>query len=272
MITDIKSLLFVLSKTTNASANCYYCVMSKMGLFCICCLLLSNFSSLAQPSHQMWDELLKKNVSASGAVDYSGFLTDSVKLNSYLKVLSENPPNEQWSINEIKAFWINAYNAFTVKLILNHYPVKSIKDIAGSIYKVNTAWDIKFINIGNETLDLNNIEHKKLRGQFNDPRIHMAVNCASYSCPKLRNEAYKATTLENQLNDQSRDFLMDKRKNDLSNLTHLKLNKIFSWYSGDFKKDGNTLESFIEKHTGLEIPENAKIDYLDYNWSLNSKQ
>ena len=141
--------------------------------------------------------------------------------------------------------------------------------MGGAIYKVNTSWDIKFIKIGNEELDLNNIEHQKIRGQFNEPRIHFAVNCASVSCPRLRNEAFTANNLEVQLTDQTEYFLQYKIKNDLSDPKNPKVSKLFNWYSADFKIDGKTVTDFINKYSTSKVPEGTSLDYLDYNWNLN---
>jgi hypothetical protein len=153
---------------------------------------VKNYSSGATPvQHQQWDSLLQKHVTAEGWVDYDGFIKDSLDLRSYLNLLSENHPDPgTWTNEERMAYWINAYNAFTVDLILRHYPLESIKDIRPGIPFVNTVWDIKFINIQGQTYDLNNIEHGILRPKFDEPRIHFAVNCASVSCPKLMNRAY----------------------------------------------------------------------------------
>ncbi len=136
--------------------------MKKVFLFISC--LFAAVVSFAQkaPSHQQWDKLLKKHVNASGMVNYKGFQKDKAELDVYLKTLSDSAPQSSWSADEQKAYWINAYNAFTVALILKHYPVKSIKDIGGKIYKVNTPWDIKFVNIGGKKYDLNNIDHGTL--------------------------------------------------------------------------------------------------------------
>jgi hypothetical protein len=184
--------------------------------------------------------------------------------------LSNNPPKNDWNENEQKAYWINAYNAFTVSLILQHYPVKSIEDIGGKIYKVNTPWDIKFITIGGKKYDLNNIEHGILRKNFNDPRIHFALVCASMSCPKLRNEAYTTSQLNAQLEGAGRDFLNDRSKNRVS-ANHAELSKYFSWYKGDFTKNGS-LADYINKYSQDKINANTKISSIDYNWSLNEQK
>jgi len=243
----------------------------KKTFFFISCLLvaLTSFSQKA-PSHQQWDKLLRKHVNASGMVSYKGFQKDKADLDSYLKTLSDNAPQSSWSENEQKAYWINAYNAFTVALILKHYPVKSIKDIGGKIYKVNTPWDIKFINIGGKKYDLNNIEHGILRKKYDDPRIHFVLVCASISCPRLRDEAYTTTKLDAQLDDAGKEFLNDKSKNNIR-ADRADLSKYFSWYKGDFTKNGS-LTDFINKYSQTKINANTKIGSLDYNWNLNEQK
>lgn len=222
------------------------------------------------PSHEIWNNLLKKNVTADGKVNYKAFIKDSVELNKYLKLLSNNPPNEKiWTANEQKAFWINAYNAFTVKLIIKYYPIKSIKDIGSSIQIpfVNTPWDVKFIFIGKEKMDLNNIEHGQLRKKFDDPRIHFAIVCASKSCPALLNEAFDPARLDEQLDNQARVFLKDSFRNKVS-ATNPQLSKLFDWYKMDFTKKTSLIE-FLNKYSPVKINTNAKITHLDYDWSLN---
>ncbi len=222
------------------------------------------------PSHQQWDKLLKKHVNASGMVNYKGFQKDKGELDGYLKTLNDNSPQNTWNENEHKAYWINAYNAFTISLILKHYPVKSIKDIAGKIYKINTPWDIKFINIGGEKYDLNNIEHRILRRKYDDPRIHFALVCASISCPRLRNEAYSAAKLNAQLENAGREFLNDKSKNRIS-AGKAELSKYFSWYKGDFTKNGSLAE-FLNRYSDVKLNANTDIDFLNYNWNLNEQK
>lgn len=245
----------------------------KKSIF-IAAFLCLNALAFAQnaPSHQQWDKLLKKYVNASGKVDYARFQKAKGELEPYLKTLSDNPPQKSWSENEEKAYWINAYNAFTVSLILQHYPVKSIKDIGDKIKIpfVNTPWDIKFIQIGGKKYDLNNIEHGILRKKYNDPRIHFALVCASLSCPKLRSEAYTATQLDAQLEDAGKTFLNDPFKNKV-NADKAEVSKYFSWYKGDFTKKG-TLVDFINRYSTVKINSGTKISFLDYNWSLNEQK
>ena len=217
--------------------------------------------------HQLWTDLLVKHVDSVGSVDYKGFQKDSTALNSYLQQLAKHTINDGWSYAQKKAYWINAYNAFTVKLIVDNYPVKSIKDLGGSIYKVNTPWDIKFIKLGDKTYDLNNIEHGILRKDFSDPRIHAAVNCASISCPKLRNEAFTAAKLEEQLTDQMRAFINNPQKNTLAK-NEVEISSIFKWFSGDFTEEGDIID-YLNTYSKVEISKDADISYKDYNWNLN---
>ncbi|GEO04616.1 DUF547 domain-containing protein [Adhaeribacter aerolatus] len=220
-------------------------------------------------SHEAFTRLLKQHVNTAGNVNYKGFIKDSTQLNVYLKQLSANPPQKNWSKNDQLAYWINAYNAFTIQLIIRHYPLKSIKDI-GSIIKipfVNTPWDIKFIRIGRNTYDLNNIEHDILRKNFNEPRIHFAIVCASVSCPKLLNEAFVVARVEQQLEAQAKDFINDPSRNKITP-AKAQLSSIFSWFKDDFTKQGNLVD-FINKYASFKLRPNASITYLDYNWNLN---
>ena len=221
------------------------------------------------PDHSIWDNLLEKYVTENGFVRYESLLDEQDSLKKYLQVLSENPPQNTWSRAEKLAYWINAYNAFTLDLILENYPLESINDIGGwlQIPFVNSVFDKKFFEIGGEKMSLNNIEHGIIRKEFDEPRIHFAVNCASVSCPPLRREAYKAESLDRQLQEQAIRFINDPDKNKIGRV-HLELSKIFQWYTGDFKKN-STLIGFINRYTDTGIDPDAKIDYLDYDWGLN---
>ncbi len=204
-------------------------------------------------------------------VNYKGFISDSLQLNKYLASLEAAHPNEKnWTKDERLAYWINAYNAFTIRLIIRNYPVKTIKDLGGSIYRVNTPWDIKFINIEGETYHLNNIEHSIIRKEFSEPRIHFALVCAAKSCPKLRNEAYTAEKLNTQLDDQATHFFNSKSRNDIT-AENPKLSKLMDWYGGDFKNEAPDLTTYINKYSKVKIKEGVKFDYLVYDWSLNEQ-
>lgn len=239
----------------------------------ITCLAVGQaHTAKAQFDHSLFDNLLKTHVDADGWVDYDSFLEDEETLMKYLEALKANPPKDSWSKDEQLAYWINAYNAFTIDLVLQHYPVKSIKDIGSKIQIpfVNSPWDIKFIEIDGKKLDLNNIEHGIIRKQFDEPRIHFAVNCASFSCPLLRNEAFTAARLDSQLDEQTRKFINDPKRNKISG-KKAQLSKIFSWYGGDFTKE-TSLKEFIAQYSEAEVTKSTKISYLDYQWQLNSIQ
>lgn len=219
--------------------------------------------------HTRLTALLKKHVSPGGAVNYKGIIKDSLQLNQYLKQLSDNPPQKAWSRDDQLAYWINAYNAFTLQLVIRNYPLKSIKDIGSKVKVpfVNTPWDIKFIRIGNEEFDLNNIEHDILRDKFKEPRIHFAIVCASVSCPKLLNEAYEGKQVQQQLEAQARDFINDKSRNKIAP-NAAQLSQVFNWFRGDFTRQG-TLTEFLNRYSTVKINRNARITYLEYNWNLN---
>ncbi|MBK6480474.1 MAG: DUF547 domain-containing protein [Saprospiraceae bacterium] len=220
-------------------------------------------------SHDIFDGLLKKYVDKNGNVNYIGLKKDQKILDSYLTLLSSNEPSASWSKDEQLAYWINAYNAFTISLVVKHYPVASIKEIRPGISFINSVWDIKFIKIGKETYDLNNLEHGIIRKKYDEPRVHFAINCASYSCPALRNEAYTADKLDAQLTDAAKSFLADKNKNEFK-ADRITISKIFDWFTGDFKKNGSLID-FLNKYAPVKINAKAKIDYKDYLWSLNKQ-
>jgi hypothetical protein len=224
-------------------------------------------------SHELWDKLLKKHVDEKGWVDYKGFEKDKEILNSYLDILGKSAPNRKtWSEEEQLAFWINAYNAYTIALILEYYPIKSIKSIGSGplITFVNSPWDIKFIEIGNKKLDLNNIEHGIIRSDFNDPRIHFALVCAARSCPELRNEAYTGERLNQQLEEEAIAFINNPTRNKISK-EEVKLSQYFTWYGGDFEVNEQSIIDFINQYSRTKISKNADISYLEYNWSLNEQ-
>ena len=222
-------------------------------------------------SHAAWDAQLERYVSEEGWVDYEAWVQDSAALKDYLRTLRAHHPNEaNWTRDERLAYWINAYNAFTVELILDHWPVSSIKDIKQGTGFINSVWDIKFIEIEGHRYDLNDIEHGIIRPKFEDQRIHMAVNCASVSCPRLRDEAYVAERLDEQLDDQVRSAFRSFR-NDLSDPAAPKVSSIFKWYGPDFEWGGSSLRAFVEEYGGVELADGAEFEYLDYDWAINSQ-
>jgi len=216
--------------------------------------------------HDNWTTLLQKHVTEGGQVNYKGFVQDSTLLQQYLDDLSQHPPGDNWAEQEKLAYWINAYNAFTVKLIVDNYPLKSIKDISEGMAMIDSPWDIKFFKIGDTDFDLNTIEHEILRKDFEEPRIHFAINCASFSCPKLRNEAFIPSKLEAQLEEQATEFINNPDKN-MINEQVTKLSKIFDWFQSDFSKKTDLL-TFIQKYKST-LNKSNKVEHIVYDWALN---
>ncbi|MFT4660112.1 MAG: hypothetical protein ACI8XB_000370 [Patiriisocius sp.] len=216
-------------------------------------------SGANSPKHDAWSALLKANVTSIGNVDYQGISGDE-RFEQYLNLLMSSHPDDTWTKNERMAFWINAYNAFTVKLINDNWPVKSIKDISN-------PWGKSFIQIENATYSLEDIEHKILRKKFDDPRIHFAINCASVSCPKLQNYAFIDVKLNAQLEESAVEFMNDPVRNVVTK-DNAQISKIFDWFKGDFTKNGS-LKAYINKYSKIKVSEEGKLSYMDYNWKLN---
>lgn len=210
-------------------------------------------------AHKIWDTLLKKHISVNGNVNYKGFKEDHKALINYIKSLSSLHPIQEVSKEEKLAYWINAYNALTIDLILRNYPVKSIKDI-------KDPWKQRLWKLGDKWYNLDEIEHQILR-KMNEPRIHFAIVCASYSCPKLQNEAFTASNLETQLTKATKAFLSDSKRNEISE-NSIRISKIFDWFSKDFTKNGSLID-FLNQYSDIKISQNAKKRYKDYNWDLN---
>ncbi|MDB2672328.1 DUF547 domain-containing protein [Flavobacteriaceae bacterium] len=223
-------------------------------------MLFLSLSVVGQKSmHNLWTAALQEHVDDDGNVNYKSWKKDTTYLDNYLQTLEENPPVEAWSKSDSLAYFINAYNAVTVKLILDKYPLKSIWNLV-------TPWRFKRFTLNGEKVSLNHIEHEILR-KMNEPRIHFAINCASASCPKLINVAFESHTMEKQLEQVTRDFINDPKRNKLSE-KKIEISRIFQWFSDDF---GNKKEriAFIRKYANQPFNENPKVDFLTYDWQLN---
>ena len=212
-------------------------------------------------SHSSFDVLLKKYVSPSGVVDYSGLKGNSNQLQSYLSELAKETPKSTWSRNEKLAYWINAYNAFTLDLIIKNHPVKSITDLDGG-----SPWKVKRIELEGKKYSLDQIENQIIRPQFKEPRIHFAVNCAAVSCPTLLNEAFLPEQLNAQLEKQTKKFINNSNFNQIT-AGSAKVSKIFEWYGEDF----GDLKKYLNKYSNSKIGEGVKIEFNEYNWTLNGK-
>jgi len=209
--------------------------------------------------HAVFHKLLSSNVSNNGAVNYKS-IKGSPALDSYLKML-EATDVSKLSQSQQLAFWINAYNAFTIKKVVSNYPLISITDLDGG-----KPWDKKWINLNGKTLSLNDIENVIIRPQFKEPRIHFAVNCAAKSCPPLLNQAYSAGNLNTHMENLAKQFINNPKYNKIAN-DKVVISKIFEWYKEDF---GNII-SYLNKYSDTKISDNATVEYMDYDWSLNDK-
>lgn len=216
----------------------------------------------ADVDHSAFDALLKTYVSNGGDVDYAGIKSQVATLDKYLGFLSQNVPTSGSNKNEVLAFWINAYNANTIKLIVDNYPVASIMDLYGG-----KAFDKKWITIGGESLSLNDIENNKIRAKFNEPRIHFAVNCAAKSCPPLLNKAWTADNVQSNLESRALAFVNNSTYNKLSS-AGIQISKIFEWYAKDFPVD---IISYINKFSKTKVEVGSKVSYIEYDWALNNK-
>jgi hypothetical protein len=242
--------------------------------------------------HDEWNTLLNRHVKPinsghSSAIDYAATQQDRAILTGYLNQLSQITQAEfdAWDKESQLAFLINAYNAWTVELILTKYPdIDSIKELGGLF---SSPWDKSFIPLLGKTRSLNDIEHTLIRGsdRYNDPRIHFAVNCASIGCPALREEAYTGAKLELQLTEQTERFLADNSRN-YAKGDSLYLSSIFKWYGDDFTKgfrNTHSIEAFLLLYSNSDKgvltltpaqrqaaeKQQLDIEFLDYDWSLN---
>jgi hypothetical protein len=223
--------------------------------------------------HTQLDRLLKTHVKG-GLVDYPSLKKEIAALDEYLKTIAEVEPRDH-PRDEVLAMYINAYNAATLRLILDYFPgIKSIKDIPSTKRWKSTRW-----RVAGRMVSLDDLEHNILRAEFDEPRIHFAVVCASIGCPILRNEAFDGKRIDSQLDEQVRLAHKDARyfQWDASTRT-MRLTQVYKWFKGDFERGTSTLPAFIAKHTPPEIAaqinEHATsliIAYLDWDWSLNQQ-
>ncbi len=225
-------------------------------------------------SHAAFDAILKARV-AQGLVDYKGLQADRAPLDAYLAQAGAVPMAEfqQWKREEQLAFLINVYNSATLQLIIDGYPVDSIKSL-GSLVK--SPWSKETVQLFGKKISLDTLEHKIIRKNYQEPRIHFAVVCAAMGCPPLRDEAYTGARLEEQLEAQSKEFLTTPAKNrvDAEKKT-LWLSPIFKWYGDDFEMTSKSLAAFVAPYIGAAEGANLEgysIEYTDYDWSLNEQK
>ncbi len=246
----------------------------------------TNDESVAQPfDHQYTDyaQLLSQHVTEHGWVDYESLVADATELRQVVETFSHVPSDtlNSFTRNQKLAFWINAYNAVTLLSIVDAYPVSSIKEIDG-------VWDKREWSIAGQSVTLNQIEHEILREDFDEPRIHFAVNCASIGCPPLIDQPYRSSSLDAQLDNSAERFLRDPLWNEFhSDQKSAKLSEIFQWYGSDFdsRYSSESPQDQPEKLrpalnyiatvlpdsiAGFVDDEGAEITFKMYDWDLNS--
>ncbi len=234
--------------------------------------------------HVQFTKILKRHV-RNGFVNYGAIKKDII-FNRYIRQLQNTNPEAITNKNKKLAFWINAYNAHTIQVILENYPVKSIIDLHSKYKSITgiisggTVWNQWKFKLHKREYSLDDIEHKIIRKKFKEPRIHAALVCAAQSCPPLRNEAYEGKALDNQLSSQMRQWLGNKKLNYYDAKSKiLYLSKILDWYQKDFVSQKSdligVLHSYLPAKARKDIQKlklkEIQIKYLPYNWQLNGK-
>lgn len=232
------------------------------------------------PKHAVWTEVLAKHVKGDD-FDYAALQKDRAKLDAYVASLEAVKPEElaAWDKKQAYAFWINVYNAYTVKRVVDGYPVKSIRELGDEKLSV---WDRDLIPLGKlapelrkEKLTLNDVENKILRPKFKDARVHAAINCAAKGCPALRAEAFTAEKLDAQLDEQVKAWLGDPKRNRFDKAAgKLEISKVFEWFAEDFQKESGSAQAWIAKFRPqdkdwLDTKKKLTVTYVEYDWALN---
>jgi len=217
--------------------------------------------------------LLKESVK-DGLVNYKAIKKQPEALNSYIDLLSkvDEATFNKWSKDEQLAYLINIYNAVTIKLVADNYPVKSIKDIDK---EGEGPWKLKVVNLFSGKISLDSLEHEIIRKDYNEPRIHFALVCAAIGCPKIPNKSFIASKLDQQLDERARLFLSEKDINFIDkDQKVIYLSPIFDWFMDDFKRNSNSVISYIQNYFPRSDIQNIdlsrfKIKYTEYDWGLN---
>jgi hypothetical protein len=249
------------------------------------CLIATEAALGNPPKYGAYGKALASYVDDQGGVDYRGLKAHSQELNAFLDSIAQLTPAEYSprTDEEKIAFWLNAYNGLTLKAILDHYPVTSIRDIEG-------VWKKLRFTVMGTPMTLDSIEHEVLRVQFNEPRIHAALVCAAKSCPPLRNEPYHGSKLNDQLDDQMRKFLSSPSRFNIDPPSNtVFLSEIFKWFGEDFlsryAKDAgfkgldpkeravlNAVSRYVRPEVATFLQRGGyRVDYLPYDWSLNER-
>lgn len=227
-------------------------------------------------SHAAYDKILKGFVK-DARVDYAALKANPTELDRYLDQLASVSEKDfqEWNEKQKIAYLINLYNAQTLRLITDHYPLKSIKDI-GNFSK--GPWDQPVVRLFGRTRTLGEVEHQILRKDYREPRVHFALVCAAKGCPALRSEPFVAERLNEQLEEEGRNFMSNARKNRIDPAKQvLYLSPIFDWFEGDFIKKSGSVRAFVAPYFPKEasrelLKGDYKIKYSNYDWSLNEQE
>lgn len=243
----------------------------------------SLFSESFDHHYAAFGQLLKQYEN-NGLVNYQAIQKSPELLNQILTQFENVSKSdyEKWRRDERIAFWINAYNLAGLKTIIDHYPLgkglswKALAFPSNSIQQIPNVWNQPALEVFGEKVSLNHIEHEILRKEFKEPRTHFGLVCASLGCPVLQSGPYLADKLDLQLNEQISAFLADPKKFRYNSDTDtLYLSPIFKWFKKDFEQTGG-IRSFLNVHLpdgiGKGISEKTKIEWLDYDWSLNEQK
>ena len=228
--------------------------------------------------HSAFNAVVARYVDARGLVDYAGLKRDCA-LDPYLATLNAARPG-QMSESEQIAFWINAYNAGAMKVVVDRYPVRSILRITPSGFPIivpgtdQSPFKIRFLDVAGETRTLDEIEHAILRKDFKEPRIHSALVCAAISCPPLRREAYSGARLDAQLDDQMRTWLNDTTKNRIGAGQTAQLSQILNWFKADFGGSDASVQRYIARYFTGDVAARLsragyRVSHMSYDWDLN---
>lgn len=275
------------------SVVCAIVILALLGLYCA---MLRRFEvsrtvylgrmwpanelvSIDEIDHRDWDSLLRRHVDEQGDVDYAawrGCAPDVESLDEYLSSLSRADPRFNATRDARLAFWINAYNALTIRGILRGYPTSTIRHHTARLWGFN-IWRDLLLHVGNADYSLGQIEHEVLR-PLRDPRIHFAIVCGSRGCPRLLNRAYQSSDLDQQLRENSRNFFGDPRKLSYDGASgRLWLSPILKWYAKDFGESEDemlkTIAPYLPDRVTRELPARGglRTDFLDYDWGLNGR-
>ena len=245
------------------------------GALCLCLPLLIAVAPAAEfdHTHSQFAAVLQQSLKG-GLVDYPGLKASPKQLNAYLDSLDAVAEGDfaKWTQDQQLAFLINLYNASVLRLIIDHYPVKSIKKIGGFFRQ---PWDVDVVPYFGKVATLGYLEHEVIRKNYREPRVHFALVCAALGCPELRPEPYQPGKLDRQLTEQGQNFLRNPAKNRIdlrARVAHL--SPIFKWFATDFGPDPNAVVAFVLPFVSADVQEKAKgmplkIRYTDYDWSLN---